>query len=556
MEFNLKDFIISKSEIVMARLEKSFFEAGYSEIASGKLSERLRYINELLSYFDSPAAPENVLMAGSSYSSPVFEGVLGISSSLRSSGMSLSAFLGVLKITFACFESVVEESSAEFNQHYAELMRFFRKKADVLEHAVVSEWVNAGSRSTNTALMEANRKLTVAQSRYEKIMEADGSIIIFFAENGVITDSNFRAKYAFGEDPAGHNIMEFLGINENNLQSFIKKYGEARHEILMDSQYFSVRLIPLGSVNTGVIEYMFIFHNITGMVDERNYLEEEVMKRMEELEGSRKFFESVFSSAGDGIIIFDSENNLVKVNKKACGMFGVKDGQSCITSMNELFLTGNQKLLFSITRQLKESETWDGEMEMTGMSGRFSAFVTLNRFDVDENVYYSLIVRDISFLKDMERELVDEKKRVEEKNIALRNIIQSIRGQDDDLRSEMLFKMESHILPLIERLRREKDENEKSLLYSDICESISGLLDKDSTKKPSGEAFARLSRTEERICRMIVTGYTTKQIADKLFVTHDTVQTHRKNIRKKLDINNKDVNLYTYLKNISSTSEQ
>ncbi|MCD8491450.1 MAG: hypothetical protein LRY51_05890, partial [Geovibrio sp.] len=269
MEFNLKDFIISKSEIVMARLEKSFFEAGYSEIASGKLSERLKYINELLSYFDSPAAPENVLMAGSAYSSPVFEGVLGISSSLRSSGMSLSAFLGVLKITFACFESVVEESSAEFNQHYAELMRNFRKKADVLEHAVVSEWVNAGSRSTNTALMEANRKLTVAQSRYEKIMEADGSIIIFFAENGVITDSNFRAKYAFGEDPAGYNIMEFLGINENNLQSFIKKYGEARHEILMDSQYFSVRLIPLGSVNTGVIEYMFIFHNITGMVDEK-----------------------------------------------------------------------------------------------------------------------------------------------------------------------------------------------------------------------------------------------------------------------------------------------
>lgn len=237
-------------------------------------------------------------------------------------------------------------------------------------------------------------------------------------------------------------------------------------------------------------------------------------------------------------------------------MFGVKDGQSCITSMNELLLTGNQKLLFSITRHLRESETWDGEMEMTGVTGRFSALVTLNRFDVDEKVYYSLIVRDISFLKDMERELVDEKKHVEEKNIALRNIIQSIRGQDDDLRSEMLFKMESHILPLMERLRREKDDNEKGILYSDICESISGMLDKDSTKSHAGEVFAKLSRTEERICRMIVTGYSTKQIADELFVTHDTVQTHRKNIRKKLDINNKDVNLYTYLKNLSTSTEQ
>ncbi|WP_164885340.1 LuxR C-terminal-related transcriptional regulator [Geovibrio thiophilus] len=551
MEFNLKDFILSESEKIMAELEKAFFAAGYPEHASKKISERLRYINELLDYFDSPAASENTLAAGGSYTNPVYSDILKTASSLRAEGVALNAFLGMLKITFGCFESVagLECASAEFLRH-------FRKKADLLEQAVVAEWTNAGSRTMNTALMDANRRLTIAQSRYEKIMEADGSIIIFFGENGIITDSNFRAKYAFGEDPSGYNVMEFLGINERDLQSFIRKYGEARHEILMDGQYFSVRLVPLGNANTGVIEYMFIFHNITGMVDERKYLEEEVIRRMEELEGSKKFFESVFSSAGDGIIIFDFENRLVKVNKKACFMFGVKDSQSCINNVTDLFLTGNQKILFSITRQLKESETWDGEMEMTGMSGRFSALVTLNRFDVDEKVYYSLIVRDISFLKDMERELVDEKKHVEEKNIALRNIIQSIRGQDDDLRSEMLFKMESHILPLMERLRREKDENEKSLLYSDICESISGLLDKDSTKNHSGEAFARLSRTEERICRMIVTGYTTKQIADELFVTHDTVQTHRKNIRKKLDINNKDVNLYTYLKNISSTSEQ
>jgi PAS domain S-box-containing protein len=275
--------------------------------------------------------------------------------------------------------------------------------------------MNAGSRTMNTMLMETNRKLTVAQNRYEKIMEADGSIILFFGENGIITDSNFRAKYAFGEDPAGYNVIEFLGINEKDIPSFIKKYGAVKHEIVMDGQYFSVRLIPLGSVSTGVIEYMFIFHNITGMVDERHYLEEEVMRRIEELEGSKKFFESVFSSAGDGIIIFDSNNKLIKVNKKACRMFGVKDSQSCITSVNDLFITGNQKILFSIIRQLKNSETWDGEMEMTGMDGRFHALVTLNRFDVDETIYYSLIVRDISPLKEMERELVDEKKHVEEK---------------------------------------------------------------------------------------------------------------------------------------------
>lgn len=552
MEFNFKDFILTESERNMQELEKAFYNAGYPELASRKLSERLKLISELLDYFDSPMPSGSSFAAGNAYREPVYADILKTASSLRSEGVTLNTFIGSLKIIFECFENSFvarEEASADF-------LRCFRQKADKLEHAIITDWMNAGSRTMNTMLMETNRKLTVAQNRYEKIMEADESIILFFGENGIITDSNFRAKYAFGEDPAGYNVIEFLGINEKDIPSFIKKYGAVKHEIVMDGQYFSVRLIPLGSVSTGVIEYMFIFHNITGMVDERHYLEEEVMRRIEELEGSKKFFESVFSSAGDGIIIFDSNNKLIKVNKKACRMFGVKDSQSCITSVNDLFITGNQKILFSIIRQLKNSETWDGEMEMTGMDGRFHALVTLNRFDVDETIYYSLIVRDISPLKEMERELVDEKKHVEEKNIALKNIIQSIRGQDEDLRSEILFKMESHILPLMERLRREKDENEKSIIYADICENISGLLDKDNTKGHAGEVFAKLSRTEERICRMIVTGYTTKQIADELFVTHDTVQTHRKNIRKKLDINNKDVNLYTYLKNLSSTTEQ
>ncbi|MFW2365664.1 MAG: helix-turn-helix transcriptional regulator, partial [Desulforhopalus sp.] len=42
-------------------------------------------------------------------------------------------------------------------------------------------------------------------------------------------------------------------------------------------------------------------------------------------------------------------------------------------------------------------------------------------------------------------------------------------------------------------------------------------------------------------------GSTSKDIADGLAISIETVQTHRKNIRRKLGLSGKDVNLFAYL---------
>jgi PAS domain S-box-containing protein len=544
---------------MMADMSEEFRKAGYFEFTTVKRAYGVKALNAVLDYFDSSMSSGDSLTSGYSYDSPLYAEILDTARKHSSRGITLDMFLGAFKIIINRIEEELLVLDTDEYMPKTELFLLFRKKTDILEHAIVFSWVSASNRNMNTALMESNRKLSIAKCRYEKIVEASDSITLFFGENGIITDSNFKAKKVFGEDPAGYDIIGFLGINEKDIDSFLQKYLGARHEVFMDGQYFSVRLIPLGNAGIGLTEYMFVFHNITGMMEERQFLEEEVHKRVGELDGSKKFFESVFSSAGDGIIIFDSDNKLVKVNRKACSMFGIKEeknGKSCLETAGELFAAGNQKILFSVAKQLRNMDTWDGEIEMTGLHGKFPALVTLNRFDIDDKVYFSFLVRDISPLKRMENDLIEEKKHVEEKNITLKNIIESIRDQEEGLRSEIIFKMESQILPLIERLRKEADENERGMVYADLCETVSCLFDKDCGKSHTSEIYSRLSRTEERICKMIVTGYTTKQIAEELFVTSDTVQTHRKNIRKKLEISNKDVNLYTYLKNLSTITDQ
>jgi DNA-binding NarL/FixJ family response regulator len=48
----------------------------------------------------------------------------------------------------------------------------------------------------------------------------------------------------------------------------------------------------------------------------------------------------------------------------------------------------------------------------------------------------------------------------------------------------------------------------------------------------------RLSKQEKQIIKLIVQGKTSKEIADNLFISKTTVDTHRKNINKKLEITN------------------
>ncbi len=50
--------------------------------------------------------------------------------------------------------------------------------------------------------------------------------------------------------------------------------------------------------------------------------------------------------------------------------------------------------------------------------------------------------------------------------------------------------------------------------------------------------FQTLTKREKQIIRLIADGSTSKTISEQLFITKETVKTHRKNIYKKLDISN------------------
>jgi DNA-binding NarL/FixJ family response regulator len=83
---------------------------------------------------------------------------------------------------------------------------------------------------------------------------------------------------------------------------------------------------------------------------------------------------------------------------------------------------------------------------------------------------------------------------------------------------------------------------EQSFFCSKVLDTLTateGESKKDSTEFSSAVCDGlNISEREIEIIRMIAEGYSNKEIADKLFLSTHTVNTHRKNIMNKLGVNN------------------
>ena len=102
-------------------------------------------------------------------------------------------------------------------------------------------------------------------------------------------------------------------------------------------------------------------------------------------------------------------------------------------------------------------------------------------------------------------------------------------------------------MPIVEDLRKAKSL--ESLQASlDILAANVQTLTSDLTGGMN--LMASLTPTEVRVATMIKNGLTSQEIADKLYISLHTAKTHRRNIRKKLNVKNSRINLASYLQSI------
>lgn len=147
-------------------------------------------------------------------------------------------------------------------------------------------------------------------------------------------------------------------------------------------------------------------------------------------------------------------------------------------------------------------------------------------------------------LLDHKEKLEDLNRRLIQTNQALTVLAQNIAREKEETEKRIVLKTRSLIIPIIERLQRDKNlkryEAELIMLVKHLEDLTSGLA--ADTKIATSLSFSEL-----RIASLIKNGLTTEDIAKHLHISPSTIKTHRKNIRRKLGINNRQQNLRNYL---------
>lgn len=148
-------------------------------------------------------------------------------------------------------------------------------------------------------------------------------------------------------------------------------------------------------------------------------------------------------------------------------------------------------------------------------------------------------------LKQREKELEIKTGNLEEMNSALKVLLQRREEDRKELEEKVLFNVKELVVHYIEKLRN-TGLDKKQAGYVDILESnLQSIISPFS--RTLSHAYMNLTPAEIEIADLVRQGKSTKEMAELLNVSARTVEFHRKNIRRKLGIDQKKANLRTRL---------
>ncbi len=159
--------------------------------------------------------------------------------------------------------------------------------------------------------------------------------------------------------------------------------------------------------------------------------------------------------------------------------------------------------------------------------------------DITERRHAEKAIRDTTEALQAERQVLQEK------NAALKQILDHIEQDKAQYKNELCSTVEHAIMPYLRKMMvsgGRLSERDVAQLESAVRAIVGKDIDEFKVN------FDKLSPREAQICDLIRDGLTSKEISEKLNVSLLTVHKHREQIRKKLNLDNRNINLSTYLR--------
>jgi len=151
-------------------------------------------------------------------------------------------------------------------------------------------------------------------------------------------------------------------------------------------------------------------------------------------------------------------------------------------------------------------------------------------------------------LRDREADLEMEKGNLQETNTALKVLLKRREVDKHEFEEQVMYNVKEFVLPYLDKLKNlELDERQEA--YLSILESNLSDITSAFSRRLSLEYYD-LTPSERKTANFIRQGKKTRDIAALLGLSRRTVEAYRLSIRKKLRLQNKKVNLRTFLSSL------
>lgn len=273
------------------------------------------------------------------------------------------------------------------------------------------------------------------------------------------------------------------------------------------------------------------------------------------LKKSEKQNRNLIENMTEGLAVRDNKDRLVMVNDRLCEMLGYAREELLEKKITRFLDTENKNIFdtrssnTNLDKRHAFELSWlrfDGSKLMTIVSA-----VSLTDSD-DPSGRSIAVITDITEQKQTEekllkitRELERERKSLTEKNVALKHVLEHIQQEKNEFKENLMGEIKYQLVEATEKSKRE--ENGTALKQIEkLANNVKALLSRETDE--FRERLMSLSPRETQICALISESMSSKEISDRLNLSILTVNKHREQIRKKLLIKNKNVNLNTYLR--------
>ena len=158
--------------------------------------------------------------------------------------------------------------------------------------------------------------------------------------------------------------------------------------------------------------------------------------------------------------------------------------------------------------------------------------------------------REIEDRKRTEEELEVKSKSLEKANTTLNVVLKRSEENKIEIEQKLLHNVNEMIIPYIEKLKEGRLDSRSStflkMLEMNLQDLVSPFM---KTQTTNGFSF---TAKELQIVNLIRGGKSTKEIAELLRMSKKAVDYHRDNIRKKLNLKKRNVNLQSHLSSLQS----